>query len=938
MAVAGDRRFLSPWGLAPGQGRERVVLAKKRSKNHRPHESSAPGALDRPADAVPRPVAAPPPAAPVQESDEVRLLREALQAERSARAALELRLRSLEDELHVARRPRATPTSAVLSPEDLGIAALHELAAPAKPSADDRAFFESWVIEANMRADAELAAHAAPSAPSLIPVLAEGRPSVAETSVAQDRLLRKLTSAREALDTAEAKAAHNAAQVKKLTTELAAARAEHMRTSTRLRTLEARLAQAEGQPLAPSAAPPAERVPETALDAASATVASGHPFADLQALPPLHPPTAASTIDVEDALAAWGAGPAETPAVPGSTPDDVAQDFDLLLQDAPGAKSDLGEALAQWGAEVTAEPAPGLEDALAAWGAPPESAAAQDAAVPDLEDALAAWGASDKAAPAADPAAAGLEDALAAWGSLGEAIPTPPERRAMADTAPSFDAPNAPVDSLPQLDFEDTPEEPEEEPAVPVTAARGDEITVELPAQAPPASDIEFLNEIKAEDLRVEDAPVLASPEGAHALALPEEALPATDIEFLNEINAEDTPVDSGQILEQETTEPGFVLAVTMEDLPSEEIEFVEETPAEVATAEDATAEDAVETMESELIAEHRANADTVRMDTIPEALVAPELEAASIDFLDVVRDMHAPAASDRADNVLDLDEAMPEGAGDIAFDTPAEEQAAAPAPQELETEVPLHAESAPHALTAEEDASALEEALAAVFGAPEEEFPEIESATAIEAGAAVLDDIEEIPADEPGPTDPPLPELPDEPAVPETPAAPELPEAPESPAAPEAPSSPAVPEAPVAPGAPPEPELPATPEEVTDEDDFEPEGDARSGHVLPQDAEYDTLTTAYQRHHKDDEREALLARPTRIMEAGRQHGAPRRQSVAASLESWSGIGNPPVRRAPAQVVEPMAAEVEEQALEPAEDAGGKATMVDALLRFMRPK
>lgn len=852
MGLIGVRRFSSPRGFRPGYGRERVVLAKKRNKNHRPHEINAPAALHVPADVAPQPPAPLPAAPPPLEQDEVRLLREALQAERSARAALELRLRGLEEELQTARRPRPTPTSAVLTPEDLGVVTLHAMAAPAKPSADDRAFFESWVIEANMRADAELAAQTVSSAPSLIPVIAEGRPSVAESSVAQDRLLRKLTSAREALDSAEAKAAHNAAQVKKLTAELAAARAEHMRTTTRLRGLEARLAQAEGQPLAPISSPALE---SSRPEAAPTAGAAEHPFTDLAALPPIHPSAAAATtIDVEDALAAWGA----TPAAPSSPAQNVAEDFDMLLQDTPGAKSDLGEALAQWGNDLSAAPAPNIEDALAAWGT--EAKTPSEPATPGLEDALAAWGAEEKSAPETAtpgledalaawgatgdteaPAEPALEDALAAWGALGDAIPTPVDIAPPAAPAISHDAPSGPVDSLPQLDVEDTPEEPEDEPATSPGIAALDALTIDLP-----------------------EAPAVAVAAAVEDLApeLAEEALPATDIEFLNDISVEPTPVEP--VVSQETTEDGFVpeapveLAVEDDD---DGIEFIEDSLDETATAEEAA-----DALAAELLAEHRANADTVLIDE-REPTATPESEAEGIDFLD---DAPAPAVIDVAqaeDNALDLDEVMPEGAHDIAFDTPVEAGPAVEAPAMRDTP-----DATPDA---EDNARALEDALEEVYGAVEVETPV--AADTSEASSDGVDEIEEIPTDD---------TLPD-----------------------------------------------------ADEDDFTPEPqDATPVAGSPSEGPYESLTAAYQHHHKDDEREALLAQPTRIMEAGRQHSAPRARSVAASLESWSGFGNPPARSAAPRAAEPVVSQVEEHTLEPAEDTGGRATMVDALLRFMRPK
>lgn len=196
-------------------------------------------------DAVPTP--APPAAAPtVVEStvvtsspvvpgvtgDEVAVLRAELAAERRSRAWLEGRLEELDQRLRRAQAAERASQNAAAHDQVAFLGFQASLTAEQSREADREAL-ELWVLEAQLHAEAAEALSAAPLRVEPIHVIAE--------PVVDRRLDEKLATARIAIEAAEARAAHNAAQVRRLSEELASARVEQTRTLNRLRELEQKL-------------------------------------------------------------------------------------------------------------------------------------------------------------------------------------------------------------------------------------------------------------------------------------------------------------------------------------------------------------------------------------------------------------------------------------------------------------------------------------------------------------------------------------------------------------------------------------------------------------------------------------------------------------------------------------------------------------------------
>ncbi|MBI2434909.1 MAG: hypothetical protein HYV26_18805, partial [Candidatus Hydrogenedentes bacterium] len=156
------------------------------------------------------------------------LLRE-LSEERKARARLESRLQQVERELRQAQTAAddSARTAAQGRLELASLAVRDEKLMVRKP---DYSGLEVWLAEARLRAD-DAAGLLAPASSPLETLTVMAR----LTGVGKDDTL---ASARTAIDAAEARAAYNASQVKRLTEELAAARAEQMRTAARLREIE----------------------------------------------------------------------------------------------------------------------------------------------------------------------------------------------------------------------------------------------------------------------------------------------------------------------------------------------------------------------------------------------------------------------------------------------------------------------------------------------------------------------------------------------------------------------------------------------------------------------------------------------------------------------------------------------------------------------------
>jgi hypothetical protein len=151
-----------------------------------------------------------------------------LAAERQRRAALEARLAELEASLASLRGgPKKTA-------DDLAAFSLHHALAAKADDGEERAALESWLLESELRIEDRERAERITTAP--LPLLVEQTPRA---------LSDKLAATSLAMEAAEQRAQHNAQQVKRLTEELMAARAEQIRTASRLRDLEERLSRTE---------------------------------------------------------------------------------------------------------------------------------------------------------------------------------------------------------------------------------------------------------------------------------------------------------------------------------------------------------------------------------------------------------------------------------------------------------------------------------------------------------------------------------------------------------------------------------------------------------------------------------------------------------------------------------------------------------------------
>jgi hypothetical protein len=363
----------------------------------------------------------------------------ALESERRQRELLERRLLDTERRLEAALAAVQAP-----APNDAALLLLKSTLMAEMEAAEYRAQLETELLALELVANAEAEAFATPAAPlppqRVIQYIHVPAPEVAEAAPAPQAVAApkdfddKLAAAQMAIDAAEARASHNAVQVRKLTEELAAARAEQIRLSAEVRQLAERFGVDIPAPSALRRAPVESPAPAPSL---------------------LLEPLAEVT-------------PVEEPAPAASSHDDMMED--------------LATALADWGApEVVEAPAAAseegdsLEDALASFGdsAPVQSAveSTPEASGLDLEEALQAWGDGalesatlDTPEPAAD--AAPVDDALAAvlegW---GEETPAPAAVEAAEDYTSLLE-----VDTLARLDTQELPAEER------IAAALGEEM------------------------------------------------------------------------------------------------------------------------------------------------------------------------------------------------------------------------------------------------------------------------------------------------------------------------------------------------------------------------------------------------------------------------------------------------------------------------------
>ncbi|MBP8129659.1 MAG: hypothetical protein KA184_08750 [Candidatus Hydrogenedentes bacterium] len=345
---------------------------------------------------------------------EIQRLRAELQEQREARAALETRLRDAETRLRQAESHRVSasaPAPPATAPkpglQDLGIFA--PPAPPGKSSPAEFTALETWFMEAELRTSAAAGALAKPAGAQVSPALLQ--------DLSDSELAARLASTRLAVEAAEARAAYNARQVKKLTEELAEARAAQIRSEARIRALEGRVQQTQARAgllgkyveerisepaqeplpweldsLKPFAAPEPEpqaadatQEPEIQEGPAVEAAAARAENLGLELGPPLEqepikePETPAAVADVTpDDLAAvlesWGREGPEPAPVPGGEPPAPSLDAateseaepqpDVMREEPSGPAPDLKTA-------AEAEPAasePLLADVLAGWG------------------------------------------------------------------------------------------------------------------------------------------------------------------------------------------------------------------------------------------------------------------------------------------------------------------------------------------------------------------------------------------------------------------------------------------------------------------------------------------------------------------------------------------------------------------------------------------
>jgi hypothetical protein len=517
----------------------------------------------------------------------------ALDSERRQRELLERRLRDTERSLE-------TALAAVSAPHgpDADLLQLKSQLATEMATQAARATLELNLLELELVANAEAEAAAAPASAGAQRIIQyvnvpEAAPQPAPAQPAPKDFDDKMASAQMAIDAAEARASHNAVQVRKLTEELASARAEQIRLSAAMRGLRERF---DATALSPT---PAARWTNKSDAAAAAPVEMEAPGL----LSPAH-----ETAPMGDAIDELAAALSESPA--------------------------LEEHIPQLGAPM--EGGEGLEDALQAWGDLGESheqaEANQEVA---LEDALSAWGeaeSTDGDKPSsprqeAEPSAT-IEDSLLAvlesWGNAPEvSAPEVVEVLTTEEEGTDWGA-LLEVDSLERLDTPDTSTEQR------LAEALGDDV---VPDSTEP---VEVLDDLEPATLEVE--------EPSHRWE-PDTSRPQDDDELLIEAFASPEPAERFQAEEDIET---LVPEVLEPEPEVADIEAEEEAPAE----EPASVLEALETAESS----RRAAPRPIPAAPLPEPVVEeepvedfePDYAAIARRAPDARREEEAPARAPR--------------------------------------------------------------------------------------------------------------------------------------------------------------------------------------------------------------------------------------------------------------------------------------------------
>lgn len=264
-------------------------------------------------------------------------LEAALDSERRQREHLERRLRDAERRLESALSTVEHPQNG-----DADLLELKSLLAAEVAAEILRSELEGKLLELEFLANADAEAQTLPSTHQVqrviqyINVPEPARATAPESMPGKD-WDDKLAAAQMAIEAAEARASHNALQVRKLTEELAAARSEQIRLATEMRSVQDR------------------------IGASSATTVAKHAPVEFIAPDPVAlpaEPAEESAANLEDALAAWGE----------VTIDEHATAQVAELEIAATHEPSLEEALSAWGEPEPQEQDSGLLSALEAFG------------------------------------------------------------------------------------------------------------------------------------------------------------------------------------------------------------------------------------------------------------------------------------------------------------------------------------------------------------------------------------------------------------------------------------------------------------------------------------------------------------------------------------------------------------------------------------------
>lgn len=269
-------------------------------------------------------------------------LEAALDSERRQREHLERRLRDAERRLESALSTVEHPQNG-----DADLLELKSLLAAEVAAEILRSELEGKLLELEFLANADAEAQTLPSTQQVQRVIQyvnvpEPARATAPESMPGKDWDDKLAAAQMAIEAAEARASHNALQVRKLTEELAAARSEQIRLATEMRSVQDR------------------------IGASSATTLAKHAPVEFIAPDPVALPSEPAeepAANLEDALEAWGEVTIDEHATAQVTKLELAATHEPSLEDA----------LSAWGEPEPQEQDSGLLSALEAFGGSDES-------------------------------------------------------------------------------------------------------------------------------------------------------------------------------------------------------------------------------------------------------------------------------------------------------------------------------------------------------------------------------------------------------------------------------------------------------------------------------------------------------------------------------------------------------------------------------------